>query len=763
VVRILCETSLWNDLGAWRAYGDNESNFSSVGNQQSAPEAALVEKLVNSIDAMLMRECYRSGVDPQGTEPPTPQSGKDALEQFFGIRDGVLTNLVPGQRTRLADNIQLVATGTAASPSYTIVDSGEGQTPADMPRTLLSLVASNKARIPFVQGKFNMGSSGALQFSSPLHNLQLIISRRDPMIASGGSSNGDWGFTVLRRLDPTGNFKSSTYLYLAPRGAIPSFAADSIPALPGPFPRAYSEPLAHGTVVKLYEYQLGKTLRTNIVFDLNYRLSVLLPGLMLPIRLVERRKSYRGHSMETTLAGLSVRLDEDRANNIEEGFPASARLTVDGQAMRVDIFAFKAKKKANYARREGIVFTIQGQAHGAIDQAFYARKRVGMSYLEDSLLLIVDCSDLEGRKREDLFMNSRDRLRDGQLKSDIEARLEELVREHPGLRSLREQRRQDELTERIGDSRPLADVLRDVIKKSPVLTKLLLTGTKLNNPFAFDPTGAASEYKGLTFPTIFRPLKRYPIERPKPCACNHRFRIDFETDAQNDYLDREVDPGNATLTLGNGQTVGDFTMNLWNGYGHLNVRLPSCDSDLIGTVLRYRLEVNDSTQVQPFVSDTHVLVAPPDTAAPSGSEAGTRRPPRGKDGKDQQGQSGLSLPQVREVHRDDWDTHGMTKESALRVKFAPETGYDFFVNMDNVHLLSEVKARAAVEPDMLRSQYKYGVVVVALAMLQEVENEQPDPDERCVRTTHQVDGIVDLLSPFLIPMIDALGHLEMEA
>lgn len=58
----------------WFPYGGNESNFGVVENQQSNPVAALVEKLTNSIDAILMRKCYESGMEPKS--PFAPQSVK---------------------------------------------------------------------------------------------------------------------------------------------------------------------------------------------------------------------------------------------------------------------------------------------------------------------------------------------------------------------------------------------------------------------------------------------------------------------------------------------------------------------------------------------------------------------------------------------------------------------------------------------------------------------------------------------------------------
>ena len=45
VIAILKAASFWEERRVWRLYGDRENNFSTIGNQQNRPDAALVEKL----------------------------------------------------------------------------------------------------------------------------------------------------------------------------------------------------------------------------------------------------------------------------------------------------------------------------------------------------------------------------------------------------------------------------------------------------------------------------------------------------------------------------------------------------------------------------------------------------------------------------------------------------------------------------------------------------------------------------------------------
>lgn len=71
--------------GVWRLVGDREGNFATIGAQQSRSEAALVEKIVNSVDARLMNECLVRGIDP--TSAVAPPSIRHAVSRFFENRE----------------------------------------------------------------------------------------------------------------------------------------------------------------------------------------------------------------------------------------------------------------------------------------------------------------------------------------------------------------------------------------------------------------------------------------------------------------------------------------------------------------------------------------------------------------------------------------------------------------------------------------------------------------------------------------------------
>ncbi len=752
VIQILKKAGYWDVQRNWEFYGDNENNFSVIGNQQSLPESAIVEKIINSVDALLMRECLRRKIAPESRE--APRNIVEALERFFGISQGSLWDISVNSRKKLAENISFVATGKKESSCYSIIDLGEGQTPKRMPDTFLSLAKSNKLRIPFVQGKFNMGGTGVFQFAGR-HNLQLILSKRDPEVAKfeDDETRDCWGFTVVRREDPKEGRRSSAYTYLVVDGKIPFFKASSLPLLPGDYPNPHGEPMEWGTFIKLYEYQMPG-LKTNILLDPYNRICLLLPKIALPIRFFERRIGYTGHTFETTMSGLSVRLYEDKRNNLEEGFPSSSTISVSGEKMVCQIFAFKKGQSEKYRKDEGIIFTVNGQTHGHMPISFFSRKAVGMSYLADSILVTIDCTDFTGRTREDLFMNSRDRLRGGDLKDQIERELEELLNNHPGLRALRERRRREEIQGKLEDSKPLKEMLEDILKKSPALSSLLIPGFKLKSPFDMRNVREKEGFVGKDYPTYFRIV----LEEVKLCPINSRFRIQYETDAANDYFERSKLPGEFRLCIRE-EEVTDYTLNLWNGLATLTVDLP--ESARVGDTLDYKSVVGDPTQFRPFESNFQVKVLEP-CNRPKGVPGTRKKPPSSEEGDDRSILSSLSLPQVIEIHQNRWSEVKFTENSALLVKDTGDEGYDFYVNMDNICLLSEVKARSDIDGKLLSGRYKYALVLIGLALLKEHADskEEKKNDEDIFK---EVSEVAEKLSPIILPMISYLGELEIES
>lgn len=755
VIEHLKAARYWDDDSAWRNFGGIENNWAQIGNQQGHPVAAMVEKLVNSIDAVLMRECQARGIPLECED--APQSIDLALERFFGIKNGNLANIGATKRSELAQSIGFIATGRKNRPNYIVFDQGEGQTPDGMPKTLLSLSKSNKLRIPFVQGKFNMGGTGVFPFCGT-RNFQLVISRRFPSIAdSDDPTSSRWGFTIVRRQDPADGARNTVFTYLAPNAKILSFINDYLSLPNGNSDTSKALQLGWGTILKLYEYKMTGYL-TNVKLDLYYAVSALLPRPGLPVRFYEYR-DYKQDSPEATMAGLHVRLEDDRGANIEDGFPTHHSIRVRGEKMNVAVYAFKADTNdARFRGRDGVLFTLNGQTHGTFRKSFFSRQMVKMGYIADSILLLVDATNISARSREDLFMNSRDRMRRGELFSAIEDKLADIVRNHSLLKALREERRRQAIADKISDSKPLKEVLDKIFKKSPVLAALFITGADLRTPFrSVNASEKEVNFEGEEYPSFFRLMQRFRKRNERPVN-RGRFRFQYETDAADDYLIRDKNNGTFMLCC-NGEEVRDFEVNFLNGVATLNIERP--ENTAVGDVLHYHSQVSDETRIDPFEDEFEILFT--QAVQENEGEQGRRKPPAEEGNGSRKLPGGVSMPNMIEVREAEWDKHAFDRESALKVMAGDDESYDYFINMDNLYLLNELKVLPAHDdPKLMQSKFKYAMVLLGMMILKEMGDANGSDFEESMNAEEAVFKFTSMVAPVILPMIDALGDLQIE-
>ena len=378
VIDILKKAGYWDKPECWRYYGDKENNYSAAGNQADEAEAALVEKITNSRDAILMNECLIRGIDPKSKNAPS--GVREAVAAFFEENPenelaGQIKEWDPKKRREVAKLMSVYITGNKPADGYpclNFADRGEGQTPLKIPETILSLGESIKRSIRFVHGKWNMGGTAALVYCGK-QNLQLVISRRNPKLLEqedvSDKSDKNWGFTIVRREDPEGVDTSSTYRYLAPtgvdakpnKGQLLNFSSDTL-SIFAKYNEGYSVESEWGTLIKLYEYETKYKQNVQGSGGLLRPLDLLAPDLGLPFRLHECR--YQGKkpgSFEHQLNGLRVRLHDDRGNVLEQDYPTFHNFEIEGEKFSLAVYAFKDNKAKDYRDNDkGVVFVLNG-------------------------------------------------------------------------------------------------------------------------------------------------------------------------------------------------------------------------------------------------------------------------------------------------------------------------------------------------------------------------------------------------------------------
>ena len=710
------------DDSLWRAYGGVQNNSGTFLNQQADARGALVEKIVNSIDAVLTREAHARG--DMGTGD-LPRSMFDAAERYFGIRDGKLHNISPAERNQLAArSVQVVFSGERRRPTVTIVDQGEGQSPQRFPETFVSLSADNKRTIPFVQGKFNMGSAGAVPFCGTEHHYQLILSRRH-QDAPGDSRR--WGVTVVRRRRPDRDEKTSVFQYLAPGGEILSCTAETMPLW---HRGAGHVDLAAGSLIRLYEYDIPE--RGQAWLDFSRMLNRRLYRLPVPVQVIERR--YESQGGPITVSGMETQLVDASEGIVATGWPQGGEIAVPGLGrVRLTITPFEPASAGTWLRAsESVIFTINGQAH-AFESRHFLRgagsTRPNLAWLASTLLVEVDCSGFEPRVVEQLFMGSRDRMRDNEQRHALLDAIGEYLRGHGGLRALNDRRRQEAVRQQ-GRDDPRTEELFG--RLSSDISRFLRGGAGRAGQGGDDEAG----FQGKRFPTYLSWAGRgVGDELEKHCPANGGCTVELNTDAENGFLTRPDAPGICVVE------PEDWFLSHALTDGELRIRLKAPgEAPTVGERIPLVVRLlSDDALVSEHVAEGCLVVDPP-APKPDGGGGSESHPARRK-------RRGAGGPRIVPVYRDDdvWRGLGFGESTLAKIDNAGErtTAY---VNMDNASLTRYRRGQPRRAEEINRV-YSLAAAAMGLAADTAVSSGELEIDPEAVE--HVLGVVARVLAPTL--------------
>lgn len=535
----------------WHPLGGDEKYFGIVRGQQSNPIAALVEKVTNSIDALLTRKCYEAGIDPESNE--SPRTMEEAIQKFYPEHKNWDMQTF---RRKQSEEIQIIADGPPRNTSVIIYDNGEGQHPEDFERTFLSLVRGNKINIHFVQGKYNMGGSGALVFCGR-KRYQLIASKRY-------DNTGQLGFTLIgqRKIGTSIDAKRYSYFeYFRINDVIPSVDINEFDA------KLFGRKFKTGTLIKMYSYQFPSGY-AGFAQDLNQSLNEFLFEPVLPVLTVDNKDRYpKNKVLELDLFGLKRRLEEDKNAYVNTFFSQVYEDQLFGKA-KVTCYVFKPKlenrdvKKSKQIIRDrffrndmSVMFSVNGQVQGSYSSEFITRT-LKFNLLKDYLLIHVDCTGMNLDFREELFMSDRERLKKGEEAS--------LLRDYLGIKLRKSQL--DEINRRrresIGlESEDTTELIKSFAKNLPKDSELfkLLQNTlileerkeKKKGTDSKKPKEKAEEkpFNPKSFPTQFKLHRKKNGLNVVSVPLKGEKTIMFNTDVVDDYFDRIENPGDLQVAL----------------------------------------------------------------------------------------------------------------------------------------------------------------------------------------------------------------------
>lgn len=523
-------------LENWRPYGNVPNNLGTVTGQSPQSVSSLIEKITNSIDAMLIKECRLKGEDPEA--PTAPRNMEEAITKYFGLNDASYVDLPDPKRRQLASNIQVLAEHDKKAPNLAIYDNGEGQYPQDFPNTLVSLNRNNKRKIFFVQGKYNMGGTAVLPFCGE-NKYQLIISKKN----LPSSVDSPFGFTLVRRNRGIGeNVKMSWYEYCVNSdGSIFEFSSQPIDL------ELHKAKFNGGTYIKLFNYDLSNP--SDITLDLWRDLNRYICKPALPVLLCERR--FTGGKTPTKIMhGNRMRCFLDSRESIETIIPI--KIKSDNVEYPIEVFVFKKEVGTReFIRDMALVFTVNGQVQHSIDNRFVGQD-LKKAYLKGHMLISVDCSNMPRELHEDIFMSSRSQMRDRvEYRNLVDSIIKEL-KDNDYLTALDEEWRKDQIFRNPKDEQFLKSIVGKLLREDKEIEKLLgFNGGVLSRELETvkrQIEDKKSEFKGKRYPSTFA-FKNLMPGNLKMLPQDGECKIDIETDVENEYLIRPHDRGELKIKI----------------------------------------------------------------------------------------------------------------------------------------------------------------------------------------------------------------------
>ena len=734
-----------SDAKNWHPLDDREFNFNVVTNQASTGSKALTELCTNMIDAYLLKQAYLKNVPLHG--PEAPQSvleGVRRLAKITGMQRGRLFEVDDDRHLKefAEKNLIIGVNGGTQRPKpvcFTFVDTGEGQHGDDFEKTFLSLSGGHKSSIPFVQGKYNMGSSGVLSYCGKQW-FKLIVSRRY-------TEDGPWAWTMIRRR-PTSDTPIAEYY--APGKRISVFKERRLfPLFLGSGKTDEFVSITSGSVVKLFNYFLEQSPNFR-----NFRESLdrNLTSSVLPFRLMDYRAKptpNRGIRRalgidERTFCGLEHHLmkrgntpdDPEDDDDHEPGREVRFQNIVHPDLGRISLSAIVLEEKPpDWLRKNQdparVFHAVNGQVQFKQTRGYLA-STCRLPGLMDKIVIVVDASELTEMSHNEVWKGDRENIRINHMGKTYKDVVTKAIRESAILKELQERLARKDVDEKV--ARTTRNILQQLVNRNPSVAQLLpeglLVSVKAGPP---EPEPYEGKYDPSKLELIGRNLRENGIE----VSVSRTRRVLFETDAVNDFLSRASNRGREifqpmTGNVSKAKSGFVFGSNLHNG--KLAVTITAREGRVaVGD--RFEFEAQLKSDSMPFPVCAPFVIKCADSLP-------TRPPGPGPVGKVQS-----NAPQTVWLTKDgravlgedselwperfsDFSEHdGGYSETLIEGDSNRANVVRFFINYDNVHLQTKLIAqRNDVDKKVAVDRYRWAMLLIMMAFEDAVRRNSSDSD-----------------------------------
>lgn len=631
----------------WKPLGNKPNNYGIVHNQAASPMPALVELVVNSFDAELLKQ-YDDGSD---------ESYDTAREAANALLDGdEMVNL-------RADGFKGRGRGKSTW-NFKLQDKGMGQTQELFEDRFLGLLepGSVKREYNFIQGKFGMGSSGSLRFCESGYKF---------IASASHAEKGQWSWSLTRE-----NLNEHRYEFLTIDGEIPRFTGDFNPG-------EAMDTAQYGTVIKLFNYDLKNSSRiTEGRFRREFEKWLCDP--VIPTNLID----YRGRDEHTAATkGLQDRIAENN-ELVKHSYTIQKNFGERLGTRDITAVVFHSEDERKKLIEDGIVakrlldmnefytsssdrvlLTVNGQSHYMYSMS-PLKTKCELPRTAEDMFVFVDLSDVRSAEFSNLFQSSRDSLVDTELRRTLEDGLFEALREHDGLREEEAERREKMNTS--GEKETIAEEdFEELLSNNPDVSEFFETGTyaSAQKGSSVQTVTEDIDYEGTVPPSElyvidtytnrseYEPwtgIDNYEIEMP----VNDNARVRMALNAPNGYLGNErssfeIKPDDTFDRSSLQAGVFSLTVQPWE----------DCE---VGDTRTVHVRISDKDLDRPLRASFDVRV----TEAVEDEEESTST----------SSNSGVSLPPRHVLNTAEWAERGYHEDDIVRVVGVNYDDMDIFIN-----------------------------------------------------------------------------------
>lgn len=746
VESIVRDTPAMHD-SSWKPLDRRETNFNITSNQASDGGKALTELMTNMVDAVLLKYAHKKHINPKGASAPqTMYSAVETLINIKHLRGGRLVDADDENSLREFAMKHLIIGVTGGStkkeglPCFTFIDNGEGQHPEKFEDTFLSLSAGNKKDIPFVQGKYNMGSSGVLGYCGRLW-YKLIISRRF-------DETGYWGWTLVRRRPGEGMPVAEYFVY---NNTIPEFKGKRLFPLRTKDGNDYEGgAFSSGTIIKLFDYQLGKgfssykgpteALNENLVES-------ILPFRILDFRNIAKTKIALKKEVERGteravgiyprpfygMEYLLLRSHAELLDDTDDSSPLGTKkidvgeiddselgiIKIHGVILKQQLPGWLKPNRSN----NRIFHSVNGQVQYKQTRGFLSSS-CKLPALKDRVILFVDASNLTFKAHNDVWKGDRENIRQTITGEKYLSVITDTLKNSESLKELQNRVAQEEL-KRVTDS-GREELFQKLVNKDKTFANFLNNiEPKIKTPSSSNgtPKKEKEEYSGRFSPTFIefvKPKLEYievPINKGRPIVAR--------TDVENDYFVRSENKGNYYLDS-KSKNFFNATRHMLNG--KFTLFLNPLETQLsIGKKITIQLFLYDNAMPEPVHDSITVKITEP---SKTNKPSNPRQPPSNpseqtlthslpkyilltKDGRDH-------FDRKTEMWPDEFDYF----DGGLVENFGDKEKTVYKINLDNNYYQGYLKQQSSlVSKKVITEKYILGMLITMLGFEKSLNKE----------------------------------------